>query len=170
MLPAILKAAWALAEFAPAIAGMLKGPKAEEAATTVVAAAKALTGHENADEAVASLKANPEQQLAFQAHVMDNQLAWEKLFLDDVASARDRDLRIQLAGIRNNRADVLVGLAVFGLVAIVVALVYIGAGLDDVVKGFIISVGTLLANKVGTAFDFEFGSSRSSVIKTIIGK
>lgn len=163
----LIQAAWALAEFAPKLIGLLKGPKAEEAAATVVNAAQVLTGTATPDDAVAAVRLDPALQLQFQQHVADNELRWAELFLQDMDSARKRDLQIRLAGINNYRADLLVGIALIGVVSITALLVNVGSELDDVVKGFVISVGTLLAQKVGTAFDFEFGSSRSSWMKTI---
>ncbi len=62
----------------------------------------------------------------------------------------------------------MLSIAVGGLVAIVALLVLRASGIDATVQGFIISVGSLLAGKVGTAFDFEFGSSASSAEKTKI--
>lgn len=53
------------AEFAPSLLGMLFGDKAERAAETVTEVARRVTGAEDADGAIAALKADPDMALRF---------------------------------------------------------------------------------------------------------
>jgi hypothetical protein len=61
---------------------------------------------------------------------------------------------------RNPRADIMVGLA-FLAVLLIAALLSLGAvDGNTAAGGFLIAVGGMFARNIGTAFDFEFGSSR----------
>jgi hypothetical protein len=61
---------------------------------------------------------------------------------------------------RNPRADIMVGLA-FLAVILIAALLSLGAvDGNTAAGGFLIAVGGMFARNIGTAFDFEFGSSR----------
>ena len=91
-----------------------------------------------------------------------------KASLADIESARARDTALQTSGRGNMRANIMLGIAVCGLVTIVALLLLVHVNGESTVGGFIISVGSLLAAKVGTAFDFEFGSSAGSVEKSKI--
>lgn len=57
---------FALAEFAPTIAGWFGGDDAEDSAGKVVDAAKRLTGRDDPQDALEQIRANPELQIKFQ--------------------------------------------------------------------------------------------------------
>ena len=82
-----LSAALALGQLVPAIIGMLKGPRAAQAAEKVVEAAKAVTGVESPQDLVPALQ-DPQLLAQFRQRVLELDLEETKLHLADVASAR----------------------------------------------------------------------------------
>ena len=111
------------------------------------------------------------QQAAQQAHderMAELQARQEaaRATLADLGNARARDLALNTSGLGNLRANIMLGIAIGGLVVIVALLLFAHVSGDSTTGGFIISVGSLLAAKIGTAFDFEFGSSAGSIEKS----
>ncbi len=115
----------------------------------------------------ASLRADLKMRLA------DLALRETEALLADRADARRRDVALaRITGARNDRATNMLIAAFSGVTAIVLALIalnwlatpendrYVGA-----VIGFLTGVGGMFARNIGTAFDFEFGSSRGSQSK-----
>jgi hypothetical protein len=107
------------------------------------------------------------QQAVLTAHtaqlqIQANEQAAE---LADKASARSRDIAIINAGKsagQNWRADAML-LCAFGAVIVICVLLATGHVAEaSAAGGFLITVGGMFARNIGTAFDFEFGSSRSS--------
>jgi hypothetical protein len=85
--------------------------------------------------------------------------------LADKASARARDITIINAGKnagQNWRADMMLGCAFTAVIAIAVLLSVGEVKEASAAGGFLITIGGMFARNIGTAFDFEFGSSRSS--------
>ncbi|WP_376957753.1 hypothetical protein ABNQ39_11530 [Azospirillum sp. A26] len=155
---------------------------AAKAVTTAVAqaaidtAAKAtgitITDEASMQQAAQALQADPTKLADYQRALTERALGemaevTKRLSLDndDRASARAHDLAYLTTGRRNSRPDVLIGIAVVGVVACVLTLVLGKVDGNTAVGGFIIGVGMLLAGKIGTAFDFEFGSSAGSQAK-----
>lgn len=64
-----------------------------------------------------------------------------------------------------NRANLMLVSAFVAVVAIV-ALLVLKDNVNETVAGFVIGIGGMFARNIGTAFDYEFGSSRSSKEKT----
>jgi hypothetical protein len=91
--------------------------------------------------------------------------------LADLADARARDVAIRRLGGGAGRADVMLGMAFLAIVAIAATLVWLmrqdGADpqLVGAIIGFLTGVGGMFARNIGSAFDFEFGSSRGSKAK-----
>lgn len=75
----MLPIALALAQFAPMIAGLLGGPKAEDVASKVVGVAQSITGQSSPDAALAALQSDPNLSFQFQKAILDNQFEIEKL-------------------------------------------------------------------------------------------
>ena len=89
-----------------------------------------------------------------------------KVYLSDIQSARSRDTDIRKSGQLNKRADVMLAGA---FISVVVIAAVLGAGqieAGSAIGGFLLTIGGMFARNIGTAFDFEFGSSRSSIEKT----
>jgi len=88
--------------------------------------------------------------------------------LADKQSARARDTAIITAGKTNVRADLMLAGAYASVAIIVIALVvgHIDAG--GAIFALLLMLATKFAGNIGTAFDFEYGSSRGSVDKTAV--
>jgi len=130
--------AMTLAPYAPKIIKWLSGSdKAEQAAEQVVQVAQAITGKDDALQAIEAIKADPALALQFRQSVMANEREWDAMYLVDRQNARARDTEYVKAGRQNWRADVLAVLAVM-------------------------FVAGVLAAAVRDVYSFEFGSSRGS--------
>lgn len=116
-----------------------------------------------AEEAALQIAGDPAMKAEF-IKLMNERIANElsaeadrlRALLADTADARQRELALAKMGLHDWRADALVATAIAAVMACVYALT-----LDAVqaARDFVISVGTLFAAKVGTAFDYHFGSS-----------
>lgn len=168
-------------KYVPDLLGAIFGDKTGQVAKDAIQVVRDVTGTTDRDQAQAALDAHPglvaqlqekmlevkeradqrahEQRLA-ELTIVGQQIAGA---LQDVQNARQRDVEISRSGRTNIRANVMVGIAVLGVVAIAVLLALDRVDGASAAGGFLISVGTLLAGKVGTAFDFEFGGSRGQM-------
>lgn len=88
----MLPIALALAQFAPMLAGLFGGDKAEAVAGKVVEIAQAVTGQPTPDAALKAIQADPNLAMQFQKAVLDNKLELEKLA---VANAADVNKTMQ---------------------------------------------------------------------------
>jgi hypothetical protein len=175
---ALIPIAMGLAQVAPQIIRWLSGSeKAEEAAEKVVQIAQAVAGQEDPMEALKTIRADPNKMLEFQQAVMANETELDKLYLADRADARKRDVNLAQLGMRNTRADKMVTMAAVGTIggfASMAALGYLKAkypeALNDGVFGALLSQVSTITAYFGLclrdAFQFEFGSSRGSLLKT----
>ena len=82
----LLPIALALAQFAPTIAGLLGGAKAEAVAEKVAGIAQAVTGQHSPDAALKALQADPNLALQFQTAVLD-----QRVKLEEIAAQRAKD-------------------------------------------------------------------------------
>jgi hypothetical protein len=152
--------AMALAQYAPQVIRWITGSdKAEDAAEKVVAMAEVVTG-EHGQQAVEKLNGSPELQVQFREAVMANELEMDRAYLADRAGARTRDIELRRAGQRNSRADIMVALAFIAVIVIASLMAFGAVNGDSAAGGFLVAVGGMFARNIGTAFDFEFGSSR----------
>ncbi len=157
---------------APLVGGALGGP----AGATLGGAVKVLAGlfgltkdNPTPEELATIIRQDPEMNLKLKtadyAFLMEmrrqdkDELA---LQLADVQNARGRDVSIQQAGKMNIRADLMLVCA-FVIVALIAYLLAVGhVNANTGVGGFLIGAGGMFVRNIGTAFDFEFGSSRGS--------
>lgn len=154
--------AMTLAPYAPKIIKWLSGSdKAEQAAEQVVQVAQAITGKDDALQAVEAIKADPALALQFRQSVVANEREWDAMYLVDRQNARARDTEYVKAGRQNWRADVLAVLAVGGLV-VCVWFIARDADLPERAVNAIMFVAGVLAAAVRDVYSFEFGSSRGS--------
>ncbi len=112
-----------------------------------------------------ALTANP----AAEAELRSKLAAIEQQELDsllaDKRDARARDVEIRrLNDGGNDRATVMLGLAFLSITAICALLILYPV--PGEVLGFLTGIGGMFARNIGTAFDFEFGSSRGSKQKS----
>jgi len=80
--------------------------------------------------------------------------------LADKANARCRDVAIRQTGKPNMRADVMLAGAFISIIVIAAMLALGEIDAASGIGGFLITAGGLLLKDIGTALDFEFGSSR----------
>lgn len=152
--------AMGLSQFAPSIIRWITGSdKAGDAAQKVVDVATSITG-KPADQVIDALKADPTLVLDFRKAVMANELELDRMYLADVASARQRDVALPT---HNFRADSMYVLAVL----LIAALVYVvlKSELDEYAKGIITLVLGRFLGYLDNIYNFEFGTTRSSKVK-----
>lgn len=173
--PAALMAAKAIADligpYVPKLIGKLTGSeKAKETAERVVAIAQRVTGKDEPETALEALKGNPALQLELAKHLATVDAQIEAEYLHDRQDARTRDVALQQGGQRNVRADWLALLSVITLWLLGWAL------FDSTVEGtqreLLIYLLGAVTQMVASVYQFEFGSSRGSELKThaMIGK
>ena len=90
---------------------------------------------------------------------------YAELEVRDRESARDRDAKLGQAGKRNYRADAMFILSVMVVVALVL-LVWKDTTLDEYFKGIITLVLGRFLGYLDNIFNFEFGTTRGSALKT----
>lgn len=147
---------------------VLGGPPAAIAAG--ISLIKQATGKSDPDAAMAELQGNPEaivklRELALQseASIRDHAYAMEKLRYDDIGDARARDAKIVMAtGHTNERANLMVAMAAFGLIACLVVLVFFRKEIPPEALGLITTIASIFGLCLRDAYQFEFGSSRGS--------
>lgn len=167
VLPLIPIALSLASEFAPTIIRHLVGDKAGDVAQTVVDAAQQITGKGSPEEAVAELRANPELVLQFKQHMADIEVKIETAYLEDRQDARARDVALRRLGDKNYRANIMLAMAFFCLLAICWAIYDSRLDIPDgILAIFNMAVGMIL-KMIGDAFQFEFGSSRGSKEKDL---
>jgi hypothetical protein len=170
--PAIAAAILPLvADYAPAITRFLFGERAEEATTKVVNTVQKITGKdvrtpEGVKEARELLQKDPELVLRMQTELASLDAELEKAYLKDVQDAWERDLELKRLGHHDIRGNILLISAYVAVIAICVFLIWgsihAEAAVNGTVGGFLIGMGGMFARNIGSAFDFEFGSSRGS--------
>lgn len=155
--------AFGLAQAAPAVLRWITGSaQAEQAATAVLEVAKQVAGRSDPADAVTAITGDPALVLQFRQRIAELSHEMDLAYLGDRADARKRDVSLAQAGRSNVRADVMVGIAFVAVLGIA-ALMSLGKiDGNSAVGGFLFSVGGMFARNIGTAFDFEFGSSRGS--------
>jgi hypothetical protein len=179
-----------VADMAPSVVRFLVGDKAAESAEKVAettrnvtqAATKVATVIQSVTdtdvstpagvaEARKKLEENPELKSKLQVELAQLDLELERIelqreqaYLADIQDARAKAIQRREAGGGDTRANVLLALAFFAVIAIV-ALVILVPEINQTVLGFVIGIGGMFARNIGSAFDFEFGSSKGSKIK-----
>lgn len=165
--PWLISGAIALAkEFLPSMVGKVAGDASGKMAGKVLNIAEEMTGMaiggpDEVDAVAEALRANPELAVQFQTRMAELELEETKAFLGDRQDARTRDIELTKAGKINYRADVMV-VAAFVAVVVIAAFLITKDKVDTGVLAFLTTVGGMLMKNISTAFDFEFGSSRSS--------
>lgn len=152
----------AAANFVPTIAKYFNaGDTTQKIANEVGSVAQTITGAANPQDALAKLSQDKALQQQFQLAVMDKMQAWDKMYLDDLSNARERDVKLAQAGLRNKRADFLVGVAIVVIIALTMLVVW-HSSLNEYVKGIVTLVLGRFLGYVDQIYAFEFGTTRSS--------
>lgn len=135
---------------------------AGEVAGKVIDIAQTVTGKVTPKDAVAALQGDPALALQFKTAVMANDADLEKAYLADRQDARKRDVALVQAGHHNLRADLMVLAVTVGLVACLLVLVQYKDAIPGEVVGILSTISGIFGACLKDAFQFEFGSSRSS--------
>jgi len=159
MLPALL----ALANLAPVLMKYLGGTDSTVGKVVTAASeiATTLTGEKTPEEAVVALSKDPEKLAQFQLQVTQQSIEWDKLFLADVQSARDRDVKLAQAGYRNIRAHSMYLLAVC-VIILLVFIIWKDPNINEYVKGIFTLVLGRFLGYLDNIYNFEFGTTRAS--------
>lgn len=154
----------ALAQFAPSIMRFFGvGDKPVAVAEQVIDIAKVVTGAKSPQEALDALRANAELQQKFNLAVLAADTELEKAYLSDRADARNRDIEVRkVSGGSNTRADVMVVGAVLGLIACLAVLCAFRKEIPGEAVGIVSTIAGIFGACLRDAYQFEFGSSRSS--------
>lgn len=164
MLP-LIPIAMQLAQYAPNIIKLLTGSdKAGDVAQAVVGVAQAVTGTSTPDAALEVIKADPDKVLAFQQAMAQQQADLELAYLTDTQSARNRDVELAKAGMKNYRANALAAGA--GLLIIFCLIITVwNSSLDDNAKAVITLILGRALGWVEQIFSFEYGTTRANKVK-----
>jgi hypothetical protein len=154
-----------LASFAPSLMKFVgAGDKATKITEEVVNVVQTVTGAKAPEEAVEILRANPDKVLEFRRMVQENEMRWDEMYLKDVQSARDRDVKLAQAGYRNYRAHLMFGIAV-GVIVFLLYMVWADQAINEYVKGIVTLVLGRFLGYLDAIYNFEFGTTRSSKAK-----
>ncbi|TAK84355.1 MAG: hypothetical protein EPO20_14805 [Betaproteobacteria bacterium] len=156
--------ALSLAQFAPSILRYFGvGEKPVAMAERVVQIAQTVTGTQSPEAALAAMRENQQFAQQFNLAVLAADTELEKVYLADRANARARDVEVRKVNAgQNRRADVMLICAFVAVIAIAGLLSLGKVDGASAVGGFLLTIGGMFARNIGTAFDFEFGSSRGS--------
>lgn len=157
--------ALALAQFAPGLIRHFAGDKPARVAEAAISIAQELTGASTPEAALQTLRANPELQLEYVRIIEEKDRYFAMLAQQDRASARQRDVELAKAGIKNHRADVLAYGALAMLMGCLATLftMEVPEGSKDIL---LMLIGALIV-VVKDLYGFEFGSSAGSKNKDI---
>ena len=157
-----------LVQAATIVPGLLKffnaGEKVTEVAEKVSNIAQVISGDGDPEVAMQNILAKTELRMKFQLEVNSQMLEWERMYLADLQSARERDVKLIQAGVKNHRANVLAALAII-LVIFCLAIVTWMSGLNEFAKGSITLILGRALGWVEQIFSFEFGTTKSSKTK-----
>lgn len=165
MIP-VVTAAMALAQYVPQITKWLTGSDdAAAGAQKVVDIAGQITGvADDPTKMLEAMAADKALQIQFQQKVMENNTELERLFLADTQNARARDIALAQAGIRNWRANVLVG-AALAIVLVCLGVVIWQSDMNEFAKGAVTLILGRALGWVEQAFSFELGTTRANKTK-----
>lgn len=157
-----------LVQLAGAVPTLMKYAGAGEASTQVaqevVGVAQTITGLVSPSEAVKAVIGDPEKMNQFRLAVMEKESAWDQMFLADMQSARERDVKLHQSGYVNKRAHALAILAVI-VVAVLFVAVWMDSNLNEFVKGVVTLILGRFLGYLDSIYWFEFGTTRQSRAK-----
>lgn len=144
------------------ITSMLGGEKAESVADKVIKAAENIFGTKDPKQ-IELLIQQDKSKADLALKKMEKDLEEYRIQVDDTKSARERDIEVRrISGGTNTRANIMLLMAFVSLIVILVAVIFYRKDIPDGVLALMnMSAGALLA-MLTQAFNFEFGSSRSS--------
>jgi len=158
-------------EFAPTLIRKFAGDTAGTVAEAVAQTAQKVTGQdvstpEGLQAAQEALRKDPNLSLKFKESMAEVEVRIEEAYLADRQDARARDVALRKAGDGNLRANIMLAMAFVAVIAISTLLAMGAVDGNSAIAGFLIGIGGMFARNIGSAFDFEFGSSRGSKEKS----
>ncbi len=158
-----LSIALALSQFAPSVMRFFGvGEISVGVVERLAGIAQTVSGATTPVEALQAIRANAEMAQQFNLAVLASDRELEQAHLFDRQSARLRDMEFIKHGRTNTRADVMVLAAALGLISCLVSLIWFRGGLPGEAVGIISTVAGIFGACLRDAFQFEFGSSRTS--------
>jgi len=156
--------ALSLAQFAPSIMRFFgAGQASTDVAQSVVKIAQEVTGRNTDPQfTLDALRDNAKLAQDFNLAVLAKDKDLELAYLQDVQSARARDVELIKAGRHNTRADVMVAIDAIGLVACLIVLGLFRQSMSGEVAALISTIASIFGLCLRDAHQFEFGSSRGS--------
>lgn len=144
----------------------LGGTKADGVAEKVVAAAESIFGTRDPKQ-IELLIQQDKSKADLALKRMENDLEEYRIQIEDIRSARGRDIEVRkMSGGTNARANVMLVGAFICLIFIIFGVLYFRASIPDGIAAILNTACGSLLTLLGQAFNFEFGSSRSSSEKT----
>lgn len=157
----------------PGIIGGLAGPQAKTITEAVVAAGQEVFGPAATEATVQATVANNPVALDAFREALDKQIELRRIDLEafkvqtaDVQDARKRDADVRSASGMNARANVMLICAFITLIVVLIGMILYRADIPDGVLAILNMVCGALLAMIGSAFNFEFGSSRGSSEKS----
>lgn len=154
-----------VANLVPGIAKFLHaGSTTQKIADEAGAIASTIAGVADPGEALARIQtsgAGSELQQKFQLEVMSKMASWDQMFLQDVQSARSRDVELAKVGYRNYRAHAMFALAVL-VILWLVWIIWKSPDINEYVKGIFTLVLGRFLGYLDNIYNFEFGTTRQS--------
>lgn len=133
-------------------------PKLTQAIQNAVIASTGI--HDDLAGAVELLLSDKDMLDDFKGSLPSESALWA-LALEDTKDARSRDVELRKDGGHNIRGDILAGVAIVGLIGLIVLLLFTDLKAGPARDLIMILGGTLVA-LVKQVYDFEFGSSQGS--------
>lgn len=150
--------ALALFDLVPSLLKIFGKERPAEIVNKVGDLARVVTGAPDVNEAAKKLNETPELLQKFQLEVDSRAQDWARMYIEDMQHARARDMEIQKLRGANKRADALIIAAFGGVLLCGIGFLFVKE-MTPQAEIFLSTVGGMLVMKIGTAFDFEFGSS-----------
>ncbi len=174
-----------VADLAPSVVRFLVGDKAAKTTEKVAEAANIIAGTiktvtetdirtpEDVAKVRKQLEEDPAVRNKLQLELSRVDLELERIelereqaYLKDTQDARTKAIERRKAGGDDTRANVML-ISAFVAVIVIVALLILVPKVPETVAGFVIAIGGMFARNIGSAFDYEFGSSRGSKAKDV---
>ncbi len=121
-----------------------------------------LTGTDDMNEAVRRIRSNKALELELQRALLVAETNYWQQCIQDKQNARERDLAIQRMRGQNLRANIMLVMAMIGIILSVGALIVFKPVLNADGVGMLSAVAAVFGACLKDAYSFEFGSSKIS--------
>lgn len=131
-----------------------------------------LSGAKDVTDSIDRVKNDKQLELEFQHALLEAENEYWKVCLRDRQNARERDLALRKVQGRNRRANLMLVIAILGIVLSLSALVFFKSFLTSDVIGIISAVAAIFGSCLKDAYSFEFGDhiERKSITASMTDK